>query len=158
MEVPIITLEDLAPYAHTFYQHKPRMIKYRHEGITILIFTSLRVRLMGGGETHAAVLRLFLDSLPWPIAVVGTELRLSNMTVTHHLPFCLNLHKLISHHKHFSTELEIFPAAKFLHGGREHVNVFHTGRIVITGVRDINNVENHILPRLLPLLQHALHC
>ncbi len=63
-ELDHLTLEDLAPHAHTFYQHKPRMIKYRHDGITVLIFTSLGVRLMGSGETLEEVLRLFLDSLP----------------------------------------------------------------------------------------------
>lgn len=149
-----IVLEQLAPYAQRFYQHKPRMIKYRSEGVTLLVFTSLRFRLMGGGENHMRVLHEFLQRLPWNLFV--SDINVSTMTVTHHLGMRVNLHKLDA--RHFSSELELFPASVWLHGiGRENVNIFHTGRIVITGVRSINKVETHLLPRLLPLLSHALY-
>jgi TATA-box binding protein (TBP) (component of TFIID and TFIIIB) len=130
------------------------MIKYHQHGVTLLIFTSLRFRLMGKGEAHMQLLEDFLLRLPWTIRV-ATRIQV-NMTVTHQLEQCVNLHKL-SHNNRFSTELELFPAAKFIHNGSEHVNVFHTGRLVITGVRDINKIQNVLLPDLLLCVQDALY-
>ena len=150
----IITLEKLSHFTHVFYQHRPRMLKYNKNGVTLLIFTSLRFRLLGKGEAHLQLLEDFLLHLPWTIRV-ATQIQV-NMTVTHQLEKCVNLHRL-SHNNRFSTELELFPAAKFIHTGREHVNVFHTGRIVITGVRDINKSQNILLPNLLLHIQDALY-
>ena len=146
-------LEKFEPYATTFYHHKPRMIKYRSEGVNLLIFTTLRFRLMGGGKAHESVLHQFLKTLPWQMHVSG--LTLASMTVTHHLHSLVNLHKLTL--PHFSTELELFPASKFIHKGKAHVNIFHTGRIVITGVRDINKTQHHLLPQITHNLKHAFY-
>jgi TATA-box binding protein (TBP) (component of TFIID and TFIIIB) len=136
------------------------MIKYRSEQVTLLIFTSFRFRLMGGGGNHVRVLRKFIASLPWRDEVnnkvTEENLRLSNMTVTHQLPYDnINLQLLAKRDsRHFRVELEIFPAAHWLHGsGGEHVNIFHTGRVVITGVPSINKAEH-----LLRELQSQLLC
>jgi hypothetical protein len=147
------TLEEFAPFAHSFYQHRPKMVKYRKDGITLLIFTNLKFRLMGGGCSHIVVLEEFLRNLPWKVDF--GSLRLSTMTATHQLDGFVNLHKL--NRKKFMVEQEIFPAAKWLHGGREHFNIFHTGRVVITGIKDINKVEYDLLPQLSLDVQHALH-
>jgi TATA-box binding protein (TBP) (component of TFIID and TFIIIB) len=151
----IISLENLSPFAHVFYQHKPRMLKYHQNEITLLIFTSLRFRLMGKGDAHMQVVEDFLHLLPWNMCV-STRIQV-NMTVTHKLEQNVNLHKLLHNNNRFSAELELFPAAKFIHNGSEHVNIFHTGRIVITGVRDINKIQNILLPDLLLCVQDALY-
>lgn len=140
-----LRLEDLAPFATHFYQHRPRMIKYRNANVTLLIFTSLRFRLMGSGESHWQVLNDFLHSLPCgeELKVKKEDLVLSGMTVTHQLSRKnINLRSL---NEDFRVELELFPAAQWLHGrGKEHINVFHTGSVVITGVTSIDKAEQLI--------------
>ena len=131
------TLEQLEPFATNFYSHRPRMIRFRLNGITLLIFTSFRFRLMGRGDQHLAVLHSFLKKLPWQLKV--SNLHLSTSTVVHDLGHSVNLYSLES--DHFFVELEIFPAAIFRHGGKEHINVFHTGRLVITGVQNFDKIN-----------------
>lgn len=145
-------LKDMEKFATKFYKHRPYMIKYHDKGITLLIFTSFKFRLMGKGDLHVQVLEDFLRKLPWKSKFSITT---SNMTIAHHLPETLiNLHKLSR--QHFQVEMELFPAAKLIHPRQEHVNLFHTGHIVITGVHDltdaqtlIDTVSNHI--------QHAIY-
>ena len=60
-----VCLEDLVPYASKFYNHRPRMIKVRKEGVTLLIFTSMKFRLLGKGDQHVQILHEFLRSLPY---------------------------------------------------------------------------------------------
>ena len=42
-----ITLFDFMKYAQVQFLHRPTMAKFRHQGVTILIFTSLKCRSMG---------------------------------------------------------------------------------------------------------------
>ena len=58
----LIRLEDLEKFSTKFYNHRPRMIKYRNQGITILIFTSFKFRAMGKGNHHMQILQEFLQS------------------------------------------------------------------------------------------------
>ena len=131
-----VRLVDLVPYASKYYNHRPTMVTYRDEGVTLLIFTSFKFRLMGKGEKHKRVLQDFLRKLPWKARVSEMS---CTMTVSHSLNTHINLHTL--DRTHFQVELELFPAAKLRHSGREHVNVFHTGKLMITGVRDVRHVQ-----------------
>ena len=149
----LCSLEDLIPFGTHFYDHRPRMIKFTRHGITLLVFTSLRFRLMGKGEHHKSVLAEFLNSIPWKIE--AKNLKLSTMTLTHGIPYQINLHKL--YRQPFSLDSEQFPAARWIHEGRENFNVFHSGCIVITGVTDINKTEAHAIPTLLSQLKNACY-
>lgn len=131
-----VQFKDLIKFGDRFYSHRPHMIKYQKDGITLLIFTSLKFRLMGKGCCHIQVLKNFLHSLPW-YSQIGPLT--NSMTIVHQLPIQhINLYNL--NKKYFQVELELFPAAKLLHSGREHVNIFHTGKIIMVGVRNVNNV------------------
>ena len=123
------------------------MIKYHKNGVTLLLFTTFKFRLMGPGQEHRQILKEFLTQLPW-IASVG-EMTV-NMTVSHQLPDGVHVNLWKLEEEAFQKEMELFPAAKLIHEGREHVNVFHSGHIVITGVRDLNRVE--------PLLDRVIAC
>ena len=80
------------------------------------------------------------------------------MTLVHCLPAPVNPHKLCQHVK-FHAEWELFPAVKWLGAGSGvHVNIFHTGKVVATGVKSIYDAENDLLPRLYRDIHHALHC
>src|ERR1700743_648037 len=86
------SLDQLAPYATNFYSYRPRMLRFRRNGITLLIFTSLRFRLMGGGDQHITVLREFLKRVPWQLK--ASSLQMSAFTVVHSLDQTINIHKL----------------------------------------------------------------
>jgi TATA-box binding protein (TBP) (component of TFIID and TFIIIB) len=113
------------------YTGRPTMLKYRVEGITILLFRSGNVRLMGGGTNHSQALDHILRILT--NASLQSPLKLMSMTWVYHLPFKINLHML--DYPTFMTELELFPASKFLHNGKEHANIFSSGKVVITGTK-----------------------
>ena len=51
----------------------------------------------------------------------------------------------------FDLTLELFPAAKYRHTGKEHVNIFASGKVIITGVR----VLDHI-PQLIHSIEECL--
>lgn len=146
---PHKALEDFIPIATKFYDHRPRMIKFASCGITILVFTSLRFRLMGKGENHLSVLSEFLTLAK----VEARNVTLTTMTITHRIPYQINLHKLDP--RHFYMDSELFPAARWIHDGRENFNIFHSGSIVITGVKDIYNLESQLIPKLLSQLKNA---
>jgi hypothetical protein len=152
--VPNITIEALIPYMSKYYCHKPKMVKYHCRGVTLLIFTSFKFRLMGGGWSHEQILQEFLQQLPFKINVLN--LRLSTMTLVHDLKQTINLHKLCP--PYFSYEPELFPAAKLIHSGRENVNVFHSGKVVVTGMKDINKFQFYLLPLLSRQLTNATGC
>ena len=141
-------LEDLIPFGTQFYNHRPRMIRYKKDDITLLIFTSFKFRLMGKGENHLIILHEFMSKLPWKCHAKSNMTL--NMTITHQLLSThINLHKLNRHY--FQVEMELFPAAKLIHCGREHVNIFHNGHIVITGARNMENAQyliNQVLKRI----------
>jgi TATA-box binding protein (TBP) (component of TFIID and TFIIIB) len=156
----VIRLEDFFPFATTVYNHKPYMVKYRQQGITLLIFNNLKFRIMGQGEAPLSVLNEFMDRLPpaWKDELKVENLKLSTMTVVHTLPTPINPHKLCRDFTKFHAEWELFPAVKWLGaGGGVHVNIFHTGKVVATGVKSIYNAENDLLPRLYHDIHHALH-
>jgi hypothetical protein len=130
-----VTLNELVPYATTFYAKRPRMIRFRQEGVSHQIFNNFKFRLMGGGDKHRHVLYTFLERLPFNVDVVG-DLQLSTMTVTHRYTHQQGFNLLRLLRSHFRVELGLFPTAKWLHPyGRENVNLFYTGSLVITGVK-----------------------
>lgn len=157
LSIQQLRLEDFYPFATTVYRHRPSMIRYRSRNITLLLFTNFKFRLMGKGEAHIEVLREFLAQLPWGSDMKIRNLRLSTMTLTHCLPMSVNTHKLCQNHDKFRAEWELFPAVQWLGaGGGVHVNIFHTGKVVATGVKSINEAESRLLPRLYRDIQHAL--
>jgi len=130
-----IQLEDLKPFTSKFYNHRPRMLKYNKDGISILIFTSLCFRIMGKGEKHEQVMQEFIRSLPWSCHV---SILSKSMTMTYQLPiYHINLHNL--NRDYFQVELELFPAAKLLHSQKSHVNIFHSGKVVLLGMRSVEH-------------------
>ena len=125
------------------YLHKPRMLKFRRNGITLLIFNNLKFRTMGGqGLDHEIIFQLhkytmhqILESFPWPCESLNMEI--STMTLSFQVPYFINFHYLPK--ENFYVDTEMFPAAKLLHTGSCHVNVFATGHVVATGVKSYSH-------------------
>ena len=134
---PNLQLKDLEPFATQYYNHRPTMIKYYHDGVTLLIFTSFKFRLMGAGNQHLFVLSKFLEMLPVKIEIGEYHV---TYTVSYQLPIKhVNLHKLSPEYFHYEPEL--FPSAYLRHEGREHVNIFASGKTLMTGIRDLARVN-----------------
>ena len=134
---------DFIPLADRAYLHKPRMLKFRRDGITLLIFNNLKFRTMGGqGVDHQVIFRLhkkvlhqILAMLPWNCVIVSMEI--STMTLAFQVPYFISFHYLPE--ENFYVDTEMFPAAKLLHTGSCHVNVFATGHVVATGVKSYSH-------------------
>ena len=62
---------------------------------------------------------------------------ISTMTLSFQIPYFISFYKLSE--QHFYVDTEMFPAAKLLHTGSCHVNVFATGHVVATGVKSYSH-------------------
>ena len=134
---------DFISLADRAYLHKPRMLKFRRNGITLLIFNNLKFRTMGGQgldhevifQQHQDVLRQVVATMPWSCNIVSMDI--STMTLSFQVPYFISFYKLPE--QHFYVDTEMFPAAKLLHTGSCHVNVFATGHVVATGVKSYSH-------------------
>jgi len=118
------------------YQGKPSMLRIKEYGATLLLFSSGTVRLMGKNN-HDKLLQKILSILPNTKQV--SPLQLMSHTIVHKINYSINLH-LLNPYKFFSNQ-ELFPSSIYIHKSSEHVNIFASGKIVITGVKSINNVK-----------------
>jgi hypothetical protein len=119
------------------YTGRPTMIKMKNYGVTVLIFSNFTCRLMGGGSSHAYVFQKFLESVANSLQV--KPLTLMSHTMTNYFNFKINLHQLPA--SKFLVNIELFPAAKYIHYGSMHANIFQTGVVIITGVRVISDAK-----------------
>ena len=143
-----LTLFDIMPYADVRFLHRPTMAKFRHQGVTILIFTSLKCRSMGlpsdcnnDLETiitkHTEILKDFIKTaFPWCLLL--SNVTLSTATATHQLT-----KPLVSlQTDYFMFEPELFSGAKLrVKDSRAHVNVFGNGKVVCLGIKSNEHVQ-----------------
>lgn len=108
---------------------KPRMVLIKYEDKKILIFNSFKVRIMGKGENHIEILRNIFNAY---------DIKLMSMTIKIELGFMINLNKQYSN-KIINT-LELFPALKFKTHNNVHVNIFASGKCILTGIREIHDI------------------
>ena len=124
------------------------MICYKSHGICILIFTTLSVRIMGAGGKHLHVFNKLISLIP--NIQITQQPRLMTYTVCHQLTH-RNIVLRGLDTTRFDVTLELFPAATFRHDGKEHINIFASGKLVITGVRDLDCIAT-----LIEKIEHAL--
>ena len=127
--------------ADKIYSGRPTMSVIKIQRNTIIIFKNLRGRIMGNPDDIDSSLLL----LPFKI----TNIAIQTLTYTHTLPHEINLLKL-SHPFHYEGEL--FPSG-YIKFHNCHVNIFHTGNLVLTEIRShlhaikiINTIESLIIP------------
>lgn len=115
------------------YRGRPTMIKYKRHGSTIMVFTSLKARIMGNPDNHWQTVEEFCKLSESSISGYNCQ----SCTVIHRVPFQIPLDKLPSC---FRFEPEIFFAAYRIIEN-VHVNVFHTGKINITGTKSLEEAQ-----------------
>jgi len=105
--------------------------------VTILFFPNGTIQCVGGftdGDLpylHSTLENLLSDSL--------SEWEVKTMTVLCELNYHYDFRKVTSSNN-LTYEVELFPAAQMTNWHPYHVHVFHNGKIVITGIKDINDV------------------
>lgn len=151
-----LSLEDFMPFAHVKFINRPTMAKFYYEGVTILIFTSLKCRSMGLPlnctndldliiARHKEIIFDFTCKFPWALEL--RDVSLSTATVTHQMPFIVSLQA-----DYFTFEPELFCGAKLKINDRAHVNVFISGKVVCLGVKSKEHVQ-----KLLSYLYECIH-
>ena len=120
---PYNLIKELYP-KHTEYTHKPRMLKFKDGENTIIIFKSLKGRIMGPSNEL---------NLKFPIENV----ELSTMTITHEFNFFIDLENtnFIYLPELFAAGYQRFP---------EYCNIFHNGKLIILGVKSIDRANQLI--------------
>ena len=106
---------------------KPKQHVHRGLYFTILIFRTGNCRIMGCRKPLTE-----FDKLPFGIKIQS----LQSITVTYNFKQSIDLHKLSQMMgTDCSYEPEIFPALRYLHYNPLCVNIFHSGKMVILGIR-----------------------
>ena len=117
-------LSNLVPCKN---KRTPHMYKIKNTNGTLLVFKSGKIRYMGRGIP------------PFGIEIV----RLMSMTTTSSLNQKLNLYQLSRKYSSISIyEPELFPALRFINFNPRCVNVFSSGKIIMMGLKTINEGEH----------------
>ena len=151
------TLEDLFPFADKIYNHRPTMAIFKRSGMTIMVFTSFKCRIMGLPIVHgerkslndlmkmaSSILRQWICEIKedWGEDVGLIDFTFLTSTMTHKIPSLINFHK----NQHcLNFDLELFCGAKFTSAPPStHVNVFSTGQVVATGLKSDTSMRRTI--------------
>ena len=122
------------------FSYKPKQCVLRYPEYTIIIFPNGKCRIMGCKKP------LENNELPFKICVKEIQ----SVTVTASLEMKINLQKL-SENSNCIYEPEIFPGLRLIVFNPLCVNIFHSGKIVITGLKtlnfydDVNNIKTYVL-------------
>lgn len=128
------------PNAKLYY--KPKMAKIKLGDKTVLLFNSFNIRIMGRGTNHESILKHTFKSVK--------NIRLMSMTVKMELGFKINLHN--QRHRDIIDTRELFPALKLYRNDNINVNIFASGKCILTGVHNLRDVIE-IRLKLLEVLQ-----
>jgi len=88
-----------------------------------------------------------IHSLGWPVKL--TDVKIITMSATHDMGSPLNLSDIATFLS-ASYEPELFPAAMFKKNGI-HFSCYHTGKIVMTGLKSEKDLWESVAPTLLEL-------
>ena len=122
----------LSDISHIDFTNKssPQMHIHKcHDGITIIIFKTGKCRIMGCKTPLST-----LTNLPYNIHLQCIQ----SATATYDYGSLINLQALSLHTPHVMFEPELFPAARLQQFNPLCVNVFASGKIVITGLKTLH--------------------
>ena len=122
---------------HLKFRHHPTMAVIKCEEGTLIVFKNKRCRLMGMKKPLST-----LDKIPIKIHIE----RVMSRTIMIDYGKTINLYKF----KRDFYEPEIFPAVKLKKFAPINVNIFGSGKIIVTGVKSkecsrlVRNIIQHI--------------
>ena len=145
------------------YNSQPRMLLISNGAVKLIFFKSGKFRLMGGGfhpTNRNAFMQLstFFPVLPHSIVTQLKRVKLTcqTMTVTFSLFQAVKLRELheriLKHNKGKNVgycELECFPSLMIKLWDPIHINVFASGKVVLTGIKQYNFRQCYVIKRWL---------
>ena len=131
-----------------YHQKQPEQLVIKfNDGSTMLIFKSGKFRIMGGKidelTAHCNIISVTCkhhNNIP--------EIILQTMTVVYAYSYSIKLAKLSTLIKCYFN-MECFPAVQITKFKPIHVNVFASGKVIICGIKDIEDAKN---------IKHELDC
>jgi transcription initiation factor TFIID TATA-box-binding protein len=125
--------------------------KVRKIGATCLVFNNGKIVCCGSSSLRDA--RVAVRKYTRILQKLGYDVKLSHivlqtMTLTYNLGFPINLTMFCTMQEGTLYEPELFPAV-MIRKARINFAVFSTGKIIVSGVKDIKVVEKLFLPILL---------
>ena len=148
-KVPLEDVYHLYEEETKFYRGRPEMLVMRMKTNkrNLQIFRGGKVQILGHiPDEEAEEMR---HEFVWRLKRLKkmencqvTTLTIVNLVVSLQLPSNVNL-KNISHSNHdLSYEVELFPAALIRKWRPAHVAVFHNGKMIVTGLKSVNAVDD----------------
>ena len=122
------------------FTYKPKQCVLKYLNYTIIIFPNGKCRIMGCKKP--------LESKDLPMNIIVE--RIQSVTVTDSFEMTINLQKL-SEKVICTYEPEIFPGLRLIRFNPLCVNIFHSGKLVITGLKtlnffdDVNMIKTYVL-------------
>ena len=122
------------------YTGRPTMISWKlRNNKTILLFPNGTIQLLGQlTDKQITSCQLLLQKLLKRNSL--SEPQVKTMTVVCNLKRTFSFTNLSSTNQHFFYEPELFPALQITKWQPMHVTLFHTGKVVFTGVKNIDDV------------------
>ena len=125
------------------FTYKPKQCVLKYPNYTIIIFPNGKCRIMGCKNP--------LESKDLPMKIIVE--RIQSVTVTTSLEMTINLQKL-AEKTDCIYEPEIFPGLRLILFNPLCVNIFHSGKLVITGLKTldyyarVNTIKTYVLDLL----------
>lgn len=156
--VDLEELHNVLPNKTKLYLGRPEMLVMKMEnGRNIQMFRKGTVQILGRVTEEEAesmreefIMKLKTHTTMWPCQV--TKLTVSNLVVSVQLKTALCLQKIALTDSDVFHETELFPAALIRKWHPVHIAVFHTGRIILTGLKSITQCYT-VMDMLLPFLK-----
>jgi TATA-box binding protein (TBP) (component of TFIID and TFIIIB) len=142
----LIDLEELSRKIPNSVLHKrPRQLIVKDAKGTLVLFASGKFRTMGCIDCFEAssLACKYLDKAMYPF-ISFPFIDLQSYTLNCQLGFYINLEKMASSGVPCVYEPELFPALRLKQYKPVCVNVFTTGKVVICGLKDLQQVHDII--------------
>ena len=148
-KVPLEDVYHLYEEETKFYRGRPEMLVMRMKtnGRNLQIFRGGKVQILGhvSDEEAEEMRREFVTRLKKLKKMENcqvTNLTLVNLVVSLQLPSNINLKNISHSNRDLSYEVELFPAALIRKWHPAHVAVFHNGKMIVTGIKSLNVVND----------------
>ena len=150
-KIPLEEVHHTYPDDTKLYRGRPEMIVMTmSNGRRMQMFRGGKVQILGPlSETNAENMRLELITKLRKVntmqTIQATTMTLLNLVMSVQLTKGLRLHKIQLTDFNFFHEVELFPAALIRAFYPVHIAAFHTGKLIFTGLKSVEQF-NKILP------------
>jgi TATA-box binding protein (TBP) (component of TFIID and TFIIIB) len=142
--VPLEEVFQLYESESKLYRGRPEMLvmRMRTNGRNVQLFRGGKVQILGPiaqkeAETMRREIILRLRRVEKMRMCQVTALSITNMVASLQLPSVINLRNIPYSNRDLSYEVELFPAALIRKWHPIHVALFHNGKMIVTGVKEV---------------------